>query len=204
VKQSAPDPIEFWFDFSSPYGYLASYRIDEIGQEAGRAVTWRPYLLGVVFKSSGQSPLVSQPMRGPYHVKDMQRSARKMNVPLVLPEGFPMATIAACRAFYWQEATDPRRARDLAKALYRAAFAQGRNIATAEVVADVGKEIGIDPAALSAGIGTPAVKERLKTETDTAIARGIFGSPFILIDGEPFWGNDRLGDVREWLKTGGW
>jgi 2-hydroxychromene-2-carboxylate isomerase len=204
VTKASPGPIEFWFDFSSPYGYLASYRIDEIGREAGRAVTWRPYLLGVVFKSSGQSPLVSQPMRGPYHVKDMQRTARKMNVPLILPEGFPMATIAACRAFYWQEATDPRRARDLAKALYRAAFAQGRNIATTEVVADVGKEIGIDPAALSAGIGTPAVKERLKAETDTAIARGIFGSPFILIDGEPFWGNDRLGDVREWLKTGGW
>ena len=68
----------------------------------------------------------------------------------------------------------------------------------------MGKELGIDPAALAAGIGAPAVKERLKAETDQAIARGIFGSPFILIDGEPFWGNDRLDDVREWLKTGGW
>lgn len=197
-------PIEFWFDFSSPYGYLAHYRIDAIAAEFGREVLWRPYLLGVVFKSSGQSPLVSQPMRGPYHVKDMQRTARKMKVPVMLPEGFPMATIAAGRAFYWQDATDPRRAKDLAKALYRAAFAQGRNITTTEVVAEVGKEIGIDPAALTAGIGTPAVKERLKTETDNAITRGIFGSPFILVDDEPFWGNDRLDDVREWLKTGGW
>jgi 2-hydroxychromene-2-carboxylate isomerase len=197
-------PIEFWFDFSSPYGYLASYRIDAIGQEFDRDVLWRPYLLGAVFKASGQSPLVSQPMRGPYHVRDMQRTARRMKVPLVLPEGFPMATIAAGRAFYWQEAIDPRRARDLAKALYRAAFAQGRNITTGEAVAEVGREIGIDPAALSAGIGMPAVKERLKAETDQAIARGIFGSPFIVIDGEPFWGNDRLDDVREWLKTGGW
>jgi 2-hydroxychromene-2-carboxylate isomerase len=204
VTASAPGPIEFWFDFSSPYGYLASYRIDGIAREAGREVLWRPYLLGAAFKSSGQSPLVSQPMRGPYHVRDMRRTARRMNVPMVLPEGFPMATIAAGRAFYWQEATDPRRAKDLAKALYRAAFAQGRSITTTEVVADVGQEIGIDPAALAAGIGTPAVKERLKTETDTAIARGIFGSPFIMIDGEPFWGNDRLGDVREWLRTGGW
>ena len=198
------NPIEFWFDFSSPYGYLASYRIDAIGQEAGREVLWRPYLLGVVFKSSGQSPLVSQPMRGPYHERDMQRTARKQKVPLILPEGFPMATIAAARAFYWMEAQDPRRAKDLAKALYRAAFAQGRNITTTAVVADVGKELGIDPAALTAGIGTPAVKERLKAETDQAIARGIFGSPFILVDGEPFWGNDRLDDVREWLRTGGW
>jgi 2-hydroxychromene-2-carboxylate isomerase len=197
-------PIEFWFDFSSPYGYLTHYRIDAIAAEFGREVLWRPYLLGVVFKSSGQSPLVSQPMRGPYHVKDMQRAARKLKVPVVLPEGFPMATIAAGRAFYWQEQSDPRKARDLAKALYRAAFAQGRNITTTEVVADVGKEIGIDPAALITGIGAPAAKERLKVETDIAIARGIFGSPFILIDDEPFWGNDRLDDVREWLKTGGW
>jgi 2-hydroxychromene-2-carboxylate isomerase len=204
VTRSPNRPIEFWFDFSSPYGYLASYRIDEIGREFGREVLWRPYLLGVAFKSSGQSPLVSQPMRGPYHLRDMQRTARKQKVPLILPEGFPMATIAACRGFYWQEETDPRRAKDLAKALYRAAFAQGRNITSTEVVAAVGKEIGIDPAALQAGIATPAVKERLKTETDTAIARGIFGSPFILVDDEPFWGNDRLADVREWLKTGGW
>ena len=199
------EPIEFWFDFSSPYGYLASYRIDEIGQEFGRAVLWRPYLLGVVFKSSGQSPLVSQPLRGPYHLRDMKRAARKLKVPLILPEGFPMATIAAGRAFYWTEQThDPRRARDLAKALYRAAFAQGRNITTTEVVAEVGKEIGIDPTAMAAGIAAATVKERLKTETDKAIAQGIFGSPFILVDGEPFWGNDRLGDVRDWLRTGGW
>ena len=197
-------PIEFWFDFSSPYGYLASYRIDRIGEEFGRDVLWRPYLLGVVFKSSGQSPLVSQPMRGPYHLKDMQRTARKLNVPMVLPEGFPMATIAAGRAFYWMESQDPRRARDLAKALYRAAFAQGRNITTSEVVAEVGRELGIDPAATLAGIAAAPAKERLKAETDNAIAKGIFGSPFVLVEDEPFWGNDRLDDVRDWLKTGGW
>jgi len=205
VSQSNPgEPIEFWFDFSSPYGYLASYRIDAIAEEVGREALWRPYLLGVVFKSSGQSPPVSQPMRGPYHEKDMQRTARKQKVPLILPDGFPMATIAAARAFYWQEATDPRRAKDLAKALYRAAFAQGRNITTTEVVAAVGRELGIDPAALTAGIGTPAVKERLKAETDAAIARGIFGSPFILVDGEPFWGWDRLPMIERWLARGGW
>lgn len=197
-------PLEFWFDFSSPYGYLAHYRIDEIGAEFGREVVWRPYLLGAVFKASGQSPLVSQPMRGPYHERDMQRTARRQKVPMILPEGFPMATIAAARTFYWLEARDPRQAKDFAKALYRAAFAQGRNISATEAVATVGVELGIDAAALQAGIAEPAVKERLKAETDSAIARGIFGSPFVIADGEPFWGNDRLDDVRAWLKTGGW
>jgi 2-hydroxychromene-2-carboxylate isomerase len=197
-------PVEFYFDFSSPYGYLASYRIDEIAAECGRAVTWRPYLLGVAFKSSGQSPLVSQPMRGPYHLRDMERTARRLKVPLVLPKGFPMATQAAGRAFYWLDAKDPAKARDLAKALYRAAFAQGRNITLAEVVAAVAGEIGLDPREVTDAIGSPEVKERLRAETENAIARGIFGSPFIIVDGEPFWGNDRLDDVRAWLKTGGW
>jgi 2-hydroxychromene-2-carboxylate isomerase len=197
-------PIDFYFDFSSPYGYLASYRIDEIAAEFGRAVSWRPYLLGVAFKNTGQSPLVSQPMRGPYHLRDMERTARKLKVPLVLPEGFPMATMAAGRAFYWLDGRDRQRAVDLAKALYRAAFAQGRNITPTNVVAEVAAEIGLDPAEVTAAIGSPEAKERLRAETEAAIARGAFGSPFVIVDGEPFWGNDRLEDVREWLKTGGW
>jgi 2-hydroxychromene-2-carboxylate isomerase len=114
-------PIDFYFDFSSPYGYLASYRVDEIAAEFGRAVAWRPYLLGVAFKNTGQSPLVSQPIRGTYALRDMERTARKQKVPLILPEGFPMATMAAGRAFYWLDGRDPKRAVDLAKALYRAA-----------------------------------------------------------------------------------
>ncbi|HEY4163534.1 MAG TPA: 2-hydroxychromene-2-carboxylate isomerase [Dongiaceae bacterium] len=204
MVEASGKPIEFWFDFSSPYGYLASHRIDAIGEEFGRDVLWRPYLLGVVFKSTGQGPLVQQPLRGPYHLRDMERSARKLKVPMILPEGFPMATVAASRAFYWLEERDRRKARDLAKALYRAAFAQGRNISTPEVVAEVAAEIGIDREELKAGMADPAIRERLRAETDGAVARDIFGSPFVVIDGEPFWGNDRLDDVREWLRTGGW
>ncbi len=197
-------PIDFYFDFSSPYGYLASYRIDAIAAEFGRRVNWPPYLLGVAFKNTGQSPLVSQPIRGPYHLRDMERTARKQKVPLVLPEGFPMATMAAGRAFYWLDGRDPKRAVDLAKALYRAAFAQGRNITPTNVVAEVAGEIGLDPAEVTTAIGSPEAKERLRAETEAAIARGAFGSPFVILDGEPFWGNDRLDEVRDWLKTGGW
>ena len=99
VTQGPAKAIEFYFDFSSPYGYLASYRMDAIGQEAGREVLWRPYLLGAAFKSTGQSPLVSQPLRGGYALRDMERTARKQHVPLVFPDGFPMPTQAAGRAF---------------------------------------------------------------------------------------------------------
>ena len=113
-----------------------------------------PYLLGVAFKDTGQSPLVSQPIRGTYALRDMERTARKQKVPLILPEGFPMATMAAGRAFYWLDGRDPKRAVDLAKALYRAAFAQGRNIAPRDVVVAVAGEIGLDPAEAATAIGS--------------------------------------------------
>ena len=198
------DPIEFYFDFSSPYGYFASERIDDIAAEFGRGVIWRPYLLSVAFKSTGQSPLVQQPLRGPYHLRDMHRTARKLKLPFVLPEGFPLSTIAAARAFYWLEGQSVDKAKALAHAVYRAAFATGRNVTSSETVVDIAAGIGLDVAGVLEGIGTPTVKDRLRAETDHALARGAFGSPFIFIGEEPFWGNDRLEDVRDWLRTGGW
>ncbi len=198
------EPIEFYFDFSSPYGYLASERIEAIGAEFGRTVVWRPYLLGVAFKATGQSPLVQQPLRGPYHLHDMHRSARKLKLPFVIPEGFPMSTIAAARAFYWLEGQSADQAKALAQAVYRAAFAEGRNVTAGETVADIAAGIGLDRARVLEGIATPTVKDRVRAETDHALARGAFGSPFVFVGEEPFWGNDRLEDVRDWLRSGGW
>ena len=197
-------PIEFFFDFSSPYGYLAAHRIEAVGAEAGREVLWRPILLGVVFKASGQSPLVSQPLRGPYHRHDLERTARRQKLPFRLPDDFPMATIAAARAFYALEAASPRDAKKLALALFDAAFAQGINISTRETVLDIAAKAGLDRDRIAAGIEDAAVKQRLKAETDGAIARNIFGSPFFVVDGEMFWGNDRIPDLKDWLATGGW
>jgi len=197
-------PIEFYFDFSSPYGYLASERIDSIGAEFDCIVDWRPMLLGVIFKTTGQSPLVGQTLRGPYHLRDMQRSARKHGIKFALPDGFPFASIYACRIFYWLDRSDPAAARAFAHAIYRAAFAQNRPVAEAEDAISVAVELGHGRAAVTAGMQEPAVKERLRDETQNAMHKGVFGSPFLIIDGEPFWGNDRLSEVREWLQTGGW
>ena len=197
-------PIEFYFDFSSPYGYLGAQRIDAIGAEFGRAVTWRAILLGVVFKTSGQTPLVSQTLRGPYAVRDMARSARKLGVKFALPEGVPFSSVYACRVFYWLDGQSPEAAKAYARAVYKAAFAEGRVPADPEPAADLAVSLGHDRAAVLAGMQSPAVKERLRAETQGAMDKGVFGSPFVIVDGEPFWGNDRLGEVREWLQTGGW
>jgi 2-hydroxychromene-2-carboxylate isomerase len=198
------EPIEFYFDFASPYGYLASCQIEALAARHGRDVRWRPYLLGIVFRETGQKPLVEQPLRGPYHRHDFARSARRIGVPFMLPSPFPFAAIAPSRAFYWLEERDPALANRFARRIYGCIFGEGRDVSNAGAVAEVAAPLGIDPAALTAGINDSVVKDRLRAVTDDAIKRGVFGSPFIYVDGEPFWGHDRLGQIEEWLTRGGW
>jgi len=197
-------PIDFYFDFSSPYGYIASSRIDDIAAKYGREVVWRPILLGAVFKITGQQPLPTIPLKGSYAKHDLVRSARLVGIPFKLPTKFPIAGQAPSRAFYWLGDKDPPFAKKLALALYRAYFAEDRDISSPEVTANVAAKLGVDRAELLAALADPAVKERLKTEVDAAIERGVFGSPYVVIDGEPFWGSDRIEQIEKWLATGGW
>jgi 2-hydroxychromene-2-carboxylate isomerase len=202
---TGPAPIDFYFDFSSPYGYLASHRIDEIAARHGRTVNWRPFLLGVVFRETGQTPLKGQKLRGPYHEHDFERSARRLGVPFNPPPNFPFPAQAASRGFYWLAGSDPAQAIDFAKSVYRAAFAEGQDVTDIDRLAGIAQSVGADAAGVfRSALAHPVVKERLKIETDGAIARGVFGSPFIFVDGEPFWGHDRLDQIEEWLKRGGW
>ena len=196
-------PIEFFFDFSSPYGYLASHLIDDLGAKHGRAVTWKPILLGAIFKLTGSGPLTQIPIKGAYSLHDFPRSARLLCVPFKMPEPFPFSSVAAVRAFCWLEQTNPKMAHDLARKLYDFSFS-GNDMSAPAAVAAQAQEIGIDPAALLAAIDTAEVKDRTRAENDAAIARGVFGSPYVIVDGEPFWGVDRLPQVERWLETGGW
>ncbi|MDH3286457.1 MAG: 2-hydroxychromene-2-carboxylate isomerase [Betaproteobacteria bacterium] len=198
------NPIDFYFDFSSPYGYLASTRIDEIAAKYGRSVTWRPVLLGAIFKISGGQPLPTIPLKGSYATHDMARTARLMKVPFKLPSKFPVAATAPSRAFYWVSDRDPALGKVLARALFHACFAEERDISNPEVTSNVAAKIGVSKEELLRALNEPAVKERLRSEVDAAIERGVFGSPYIVIDGEPFWGADRLDQVEKWLETGGW
>jgi 2-hydroxychromene-2-carboxylate isomerase len=199
------DPIDFYFDFSSPYGYFAATKIEDLAAKHGRAVIWRPILLGAVFKLNGQQPLTTIPLKGSYAAHDLARSARLFKVPFKLPTKFPISTTAPARAFYWLGDRDPAAAKRLALALYHAYFAEDRDISNPEVTGNVAAKLGVaDKAELAQALNDAAVKERLKTEVDAAIERGVFGSPYIVVDGEPFWGSDRLDQVDRWLATGGW
>ncbi len=196
--------IDFYFDFSSPYGYIASTRIDAIGARHGREVAWRPFLLGAAFKITGQKPLTELPMRGGYALHDFARSARAAGVAFVMPTPFPFFALGATRAFYWIAERDRRQAKRFAKAVYDAAFARAQDVTGSEAVLALAEAMGVDRDGLAEALDSPEVKARLKTEVDEALAKGVFGSPFVIVDGEPFWGNDRLDDVENWLATGGW
>jgi 2-hydroxychromene-2-carboxylate isomerase len=197
-------PIDFYFEFSSPYGYIASQLADDFERRLGRPVVWRPMLLGPVFKVTGQAPLVEIPMKGDYSKHDFSRSARMHGIEYNHPAKFPIGTVAALRAFYWAHDRDPTRARELAKAFYRAYFAKGLDIGPAPAVIEIAEGMGIDGAGLAAALEDPVLKDRAKREVEGALAAGVFGSPFFIVDGEPFWGCDRMPMVEQWVKTGGW
>ena len=197
------EPIEFYFDFSSPYAYIASGQIDDLAAKYGRKVQWRPMLLGMVMKKTGLPLLLDVPVKGDYSKRDILRSARYFRVAFNFPDKFPLSAVTSSRAYYWLHGQDCQKARDFARAAFRAYWVDGRDISDMAVVLDIAASLGVDRDALSAGMVTPEIKERLKVETDTAIAKGMCGAPYFVIDGEPFWGADRLPQIDKWLATGG-
>jgi len=197
-------PIDFYFDFSSPYGYMASELIEPLAARHGRAVTWHPILLGVVFKTTGAAPLTQVPLKGDYSRRDFERSARFLGLaPFRMPERFPIAGQAPSRIVLTLREREPPLAVHVLHALYRAYFQEHRDISDPAVAAAVAGEAGADPQAMRAAIDDPVAKEALRREVDGAIAAGVFGSPFVVVDGEPFWGLDRLPQVERWLERGG-
>ena len=201
---SGAGPIDFYFEFSSPYGYIASELAEAMEERIGRPVKWRPILLGPVFKITGQPPLIDIPMKGDYARRDFARSARQHRIEYRHPAKFPIGTVAALRAFYWLDDRDPAKARALAKALYRAYFRDGTDISAPAAVVEIAQAAGADGTALAAALEDPAVKERAKREVEGAIAAGVFGSPYFVVDGEPFWGVDRIPMLEQWIGSGGW
>ena len=201
---ASASPIDFYFDFSSPYSYLLSERIDDLSARFGRKVRWHPILLGAVFKTTGSVPLTLQaPAKATYWLLDFERSARFMGIPYRHPSQFPLATQNAARAYYWLHGQDCGLARAFAHAAFRALFVDNRDISTPEAVLDIAAHLGVDRVRLEAALQDPAIKAHLKDEVDNAISIGVFGAPTVLIDGQPFFGADRLPQIEKWLETGG-
>jgi 2-hydroxychromene-2-carboxylate isomerase len=197
-------PIDFYFDFSSPYGYLASQKIGDLAAKHHREVAWHPILLGVIFRRTGTGPLTEIPLKGDYSRRDFARSARFHGLPeFRMPSRFPIPSQAPARIVVWQQTRDPAAAPRLINAYFRAFFVDDIDISAPDNAVAVAAKEGVDANAARAAIDDPAMKDALKRNVDEALARGVFGSPFVIVDDEPFWGLDRFDQLDRWLATGG-
>ena len=160
-------------------------------------------LLGAAFKVAGTQPLTSIPLKGDYARRDVPRTARFHGIPFAMPAKFPIATQAPARIVLWQRGIDPGGCAPLVHALYRAYFVAGRDISEPDVAADVAAEAGANREGARAAIDDAEIKEALRRDVEAAIAEGVFGSPFVFVDGEPFWGLDRFEQIERWLASGG-
>lgn len=195
-------PIQFFFDFSSPYSYFASEWIDAVAARHGRRVQWHAILLGATFQAAALQPPASYPIKREYILRDFLRSARFAGLPYTQPAEFPIPTQNAARVFWWLNSQDPGLAVAWARAGLRAYFARGVPLNDTQQLRGLAVEMGLDPDATEAAWSDPQWKAKLKSVNDTAIAAGVFGAPYFIIDGEPFWGNDRQAQIEQWLASG--
>lgn len=197
-------PIDFWFDFSSPYGYLLSEKIDAVAAKYGRKVKWHPILLGVIFQATGSRPPADGvSSKGTYMLHDFHRSARHMGIPYNPPSRFPLPTQNAARAYYWLHGQDCALARQFAHAVYRGFFVDDLDVSSPAIILEIASKLGVDRSTLETALQSPEIKARLKEQCETALKAGVFGSPHVIIDGEAFFGADRLPQIEHWLESGG-
>jgi 2-hydroxychromene-2-carboxylate isomerase len=188
--------LEFFYDFVSPYSYLASTRVEEVARRAGARLRFRPFLLGGVFKATGNRAPIETVAKGRHMWVDLERWARRLQIPFRRPETFPISSVLALRTALAAEAAGGLV--PLSHALFHAYWAEGRDLASADVIADVARRLDLDGAALVAQ--APDFKAALAAQTQEAVDRGSYGAPTFLVGDELFIGNDRLDFVEEALR----
>jgi len=190
--------LDFYFDLSSPYSYLAATQLGPVAARHGATIAWKPVVLAAVFKATGNTmPAVCAP-KAQNMLVDLARWGKRYGVPFAMSSHFPLNTIKPERLIV---AAGAARAGDLALAFFRGMWVDDRNIADEAVMRAIVEAQGLDANALLAAIETPAVKDALRANTDEAIARGMFGAPAMFVGDELFWGNDRLDFVEDALRA---
>lgn len=201
-----PAPIEFYFDFISPYGYCAASRIDALAQKHGRTVRRRAFNMRSVNATiiGVDRPLFQLPLKGPYFSQDVPRTVKWFGLPYDPGSVLDFNPLAALRAFWFLDDRSPEQAAAFAWRVYRAFFAEKTVPNEPAMVAAFAAEVGADEAAVMAWLESPEAKARLKDETAAAVAAGVWGTPTFKVDDQIFWGCDRLDMLDDWLSRGGW
>ncbi len=199
---TAPSPdsprMQMWFDFASPYSYLAIERVGALAEAAGVVVDLRPFLLGPIFQAQGwnDSPFRLFPGKGAYMMRDIARLADKYGVTYNRPRLFPRMSVLPARIALLGQ--DEPWGRDFCVAVFRANFQHDLDIQAEDVVHQVLKDLSLDADMLIERAKTEAAKEALRRQVDRARNLGLFGAPTFFVGDEMFWGNDRLEDALEW------
>lgn len=194
--------IDFYFDFTSPYGYIASQVIDELAAAQGYDVRWHTFMVVAAYKEFSATNPLAHAAKEKYFRLDIPRTAAFHGVKFAFPPTWPEGLIAAGRAFTWIDRRDPAAAKRFAHAALRAYWAEGKPLANPESVADLGAGVGEDRAALRAALDDAAVKQAFIAANNGTFAAGIFGSPQVVFSGELFWGTDRLEQLKAALAKG--
>ena len=193
--------LEFWYDFASTYSYLSAMRIEALADVAGVEITYRPFLLGPIFKAQGldTSPFVLNPTKGQYMARDIARIATTRGLAFHMPEPFPAHSLLAARIGMIAE--DEGWIGPYTRAVFDAEFAERANIASPDALAPAIADVGQDAARVLARAGADVVKSALRSRSEAAAEKGIFGAPtFVSEDGELFWGDDRLEQALAWAN----
>ncbi len=205
MTQDAANPmkVNFWFEFASPYSYLAASRIGEIGRVAGVEIVWEPFLLGPIFREQGwhDSPFNLYPQKGRYMWRDVERLCDGYGLPFKKPERFPANSLLATRVAMLGhgQAWLP----EFARAVYHANFAAGSDISDPELLADILSAVSQPAEQSIERANQDETKGRLRKQTERARHLGIFGAPTLSVGEELFWGNDRIGDAIVCARSGG-
>jgi 2-hydroxychromene-2-carboxylate isomerase len=191
-------PLRFWFEFASTYSYLGAMRVENLARIHGVPFEWKAFLLGPIFRNQGwnDSPFNLNPVRGRYMWRDVERLCGKYGLPFRKPGGFPRKSVLAARVACAGAGREWLPA--FVRATFRANFAEDRDIADAGVIEEVLRSVGQDGAAVLALAQSQGNKDLLRRQTDEAWALGIFGAPTCEVEGELFWGHDRIEDAFAW------
>ncbi|CAP40646.1 2-hydroxychromene-2-carboxylate isomerase [Bordetella petrii] len=195
-------PCEMWFDFASPYSYLAIERVGPLARQAGVSVALRPFLLGPIFQAQGwnDSPFRLFPGKGAYMMRDIARLADKYGLAYRRPSQFPRMSVLSARVALLGQ--DQPWGRDFCLAVFRANFVDDQDIQDEAVVGAILDRLSLDRPALLAQARQESTKEALRRQVDRARELGIFGAPSLMVGREMFWGNDRLEDALQWAARG--
>jgi 2-hydroxychromene-2-carboxylate isomerase len=189
--------VEFLFDVGSPYSYLAYHELPKIAKAQGAKIIWTPVLLGGIFQATGNRSPIEVPAKGSYSNIDLQRWAKAYGVAIKMNPDFPVNTLALMRGAVAMQLRSEAEFHRYLAAVFNAMFGKPRNLNLPTEIGAVLTEAGFDAAEFMQLIGDQRVKDRLKDNTASAVARGVFGAPTFFVGEDMFWGQDRLAFVAE-------